>query len=41
MTDEEADAVLPERFGGIRIEDMDGTELAHLECLPGTVEYGF
>lgn len=28
-------------FGGIYIEDLDGTALAHLRCSAGTVDYGF
>ena len=28
-------------FGGIYIEDLRGDVLAHLECIPGTVDYAF
>ncbi len=28
-------------FGGIYIEDVDGAEIAHLECVAGTVDYGY
>ncbi|SLN22581.1 hypothetical protein [Pseudooctadecabacter jejudonensis] len=28
-------------FGGIVVEDFDGTELAHLRCDPATVNYGY
>lgn len=28
-------------FGGIFIEDSNGNELAHLRCLPRTVDYGY
>ncbi len=28
-------------FGGIYIEDLKGVELAHLQCTPGTVDYGY
>jgi len=28
-------------FGGILVEDFDGSELAHLRCDPATVDYGY
>lgn len=28
-------------FGGIFIEDQNGNELAHLRCIPATVDYAF
>jgi len=28
-------------FGGIVVEGVDGTELAHLRCDPSTVNYGY
>ena len=38
---DESEMDLDPVFGGIFVEDFDGTELAHLHCLPETVNYGY
>jgi hypothetical protein len=40
VEDDPNDDIYPQ-FGGIYIEDRQGNELAHLQCIPSTVDYAY
>lgn len=40
VEDDPNDEIYP-TFGGILVEDLDGNELAHLQCIPASVEYRY